>query len=168
MEVSGPNNRPACLDIKSSGGSSTDSDHLTQFNSEDLSMNDLKTCLNEVFDVEDTRSSTDELDPSHGTDYVVNVVKQCECEGLEKSRTCSSAYGKCLSKCATFPPLGGPRSSVDAIIGEKEKQEEEISAEVPDVNGPSKPSNKCYSRSLSLPVSFRYDLHAYYSFSFLF
>lgn len=163
MEVSGPINTSSCLDI--SGGSSTDSDHLTQDHTEGLSMNDLKTCLNVVFEAEDTESSTDELSPSPGKDYAVNFVKECECEGLEKIRTCS---GKCLSKCATFPPLGAPRSSVDAVIGEKEQQEEESGDVLPEVNGSSKPSNKCYSRSLSLPVSFQYNFQAFPSFSFLF
>ncbi|XP_057778947.1 uncharacterized protein LOC130997595 [Salvia miltiorrhiza] len=152
MEVFGPHNTSACLDIESSGCSSTDPDHQSQNNSKDLSMNDLKTCLTEFFDVEDSGSSTNELDLSPGKDYVVNVVKECECQGLEKSETGNSASEKCLSKCATFPPLCGPKPSVDAIIGEKEEQEEDISAEVSEANDINNPSNKCYSRSKSLPV----------------
>lgn len=158
MEVFGPHNTSACLDIESSSCSSTDQDYLTQYNSKDLSMNDLKTCLTEFFSVEDIRSSTNELNLSPGKDCVVNVVKECECQGLEKSQTGNSASEKCLSKCATFPPLCGPKSSVDAFIGEKEEQEEDISAEVPEENGICKPSDKCISRSKSLPVSFHYDL----------
>lgn len=150
MEVFGPHNTSACLDITSSGGSSTDPDHLTQYSSKDLSMNDLKTCLTEFFDVEDTESSTNQLNLFTGKDYVVNDVNECECQILEKDAKGKSASGKCLSKCTTFPPSCGSKSSVDSLNGEKEK--EEVSAEVSEVNGSIKSSDKCYSRSMSLPV----------------
>ncbi|XP_047977013.1 uncharacterized protein LOC125219161 isoform X1 [Salvia hispanica] len=147
MEVFGPHNTSSCLYIASSGCSSTDPDHLAQKNSKDLSMNDLKTCLTEFFSVEDIGSSTNELNLSPGKDYVVNVVKECECQGLERIHTDHSASEKCLSKCAS-----GPKPSVDAIIGEKEEQEGDIRAEVSEVNDFNNPSNKCYPQSKSLPL----------------
>ncbi|KAH6762438.1 hypothetical protein C2S52_019871 [Perilla frutescens var. hirtella] len=152
MEVFGPHNTSACLDINSSGGSSTDPDNLSQYNSKDLSMNDLKTCLTEFINGDDIESSTNQLNQSPGEENAVNVVKECDCQGQENNTTGSSASEKCLSKCATFPPLCGPKSSVDACISEKEKHKEDISAEVSEVNGSNMPSNKCYSRSKSLPV----------------
>ncbi|KAL1545919.1 hypothetical protein AAHA92_22589 [Salvia divinorum] len=112
-------------------------------------MNELKTCLTEFFNVEDIGSSTNELNPP-GKDYVVNEVTECECQGLERIHTDYSASEKCQG--ATFPPLCVPKPSVYAIIGEKEEQEGDISAEVSKVNDFNNPFNKCSSRSNSLPV----------------
>lgn len=146
MEVSGSHNTSACLDINSSRGSSIDPDHLTRFSSKDLSMNDLKTCLTEFLYVKDTGSSTNQLNLPTGKDYLINDVKECECQVLKNDAKDESAYEKCLSQCTTFPPCGS-KSSIDSLTGEMEK--EEVSAEVSEVN-------KSYSRSISLPVSFQY------------
>lgn len=164
MEVFGPHNTSTRLDINSSGGSWTDPDHLTQYSSKDLCMNDLKTCLTELFDVEDTQSSTNQLNLSARKDFIVNDVAKCEFQVMEKDAKCNSTSEKRLSKCSTFPPSSESKS-VDSSTGEKEKQDE-VSAQFLEVNGSSKPSDKCYSRSKSLPVSFQFYLLAYSFFSF--
>ncbi|KAK6140314.1 hypothetical protein DH2020_025951 [Rehmannia glutinosa] len=139
-------------DISSSGGSSTDPHNLIQNNSKDLSMTDLKTCLTELLSIEDTGISTSGFILSPGRNDTINVVRENECKDLEKSTSGYSASKKCFSKCATFPPLREPKSSGAVFMGEKEKHEKDITAEVSEGNGSTKHSSQCYSRSISLPV----------------
>lgn len=149
MEVVVPcNNTSVHLDISNSGGSGTDTHHLTQYNSKDLSMNDLRTCLNEILNIEAVGTSTNGLSMCTENSDTCNVVKEHERKGSHKNTTCNSTSEKCLSKYATFPPLHEPKSS-----GEREKHEEAVTSEVSEINGSTKPLNKCYSRSISLPVS---------------
>ncbi|KAL8480509.1 hypothetical protein ACS0TY_027156 [Phlomoides rotata] len=147
MEVVVTCNTSACLDISNSGGSATDTHHLSQYDSKDLSMNELQTCLTEILNIETIGTSTNGLSLSPEKNDIGNVVKEHEHKGSHKNTTCSSASEKCLSKCATFPPLHEPKSA-----GEREKHEETITAEVSEINGSTKPLNKCYSRSISLPA----------------
>ncbi|KAK6146939.1 hypothetical protein DH2020_017851 [Rehmannia glutinosa] len=147
MEVFFPCNTSHYPDISSSGGSSTDPHNLIQNNSKDLSMTDLKTCLTELLSIEDTGISTSGFILSPGKNDTVNAVRENECKDLEKSTSSGySASKKCFSKCATFPPLREPKSSVAVFMGEKEKHEKDITAE-----GSTKHSSQCYSRSISLP-----------------
>ncbi|KAK6140274.1 hypothetical protein DH2020_025970 [Rehmannia glutinosa] len=152
MEVFFPCNTSHYPDISSSGGSSTDPHNLIQNNSKDLSMTDLKTCLTEFLSIEDTGISTSGFILSPGKNDTVNVVRENECKDLEKSTSGYSASKKCFSKCATFPPLREPKSSGALFMGEKEKHEKDITAEVSEGNGSNKHSSQCYSRSISLPV----------------
>ncbi|KAI3474068.1 hypothetical protein Pfo_028856 [Paulownia fortunei] len=151
MEVFVPCNTSDRLHISSSGGSSTDPDNLIQYNSKDLSMNDLKTCLTEFLNIEDTGISTSGFYQSPGKNDIGNVVTEYECKDSVKSKSGNSPSEKCFSKCATFPPLRGPKSSGDVFISEK-GNEEDITAKVSEVNGSAKPFNQCYSRSISLPI----------------
>ncbi|KAL2250540.1 UNVERIFIED_CONTAM: hypothetical protein Sindi_2176300, partial [Sesamum indicum] len=150
MEVCVPCNTPACLDISSSG-SSQDPHNGIQYDSTDISVSDLKTCLTEFLNIEDIGISISGFNLSSGKNDIGIVVKENECNHLDKSKSGNSASEKCFSKCATFPTLCGPKSSGDVFLGGEGKQEEGLNDEVSEVNGSSQPVNQSYSRSMSLP-----------------
>ncbi|KAK4419104.1 hypothetical protein Salat_2323200 [Sesamum alatum] len=133
----------------SSSGSSPDPHNPIQYDSTDISVSDLKTCLTEFLNIEDIGISISGFNLSSGKNDVGIVVKEDECKHLDKSNSGNSSSEKCFSKCATFPPLCGPKSSGD---GGKGKQEEGLNDEVSEVNGSSQPLSQCYSRSMSLPT----------------
>lgn len=152
MEVCVPCNTSACLDIScTSCGSSTDPHNLIQ-DDKGLSMNDLEICLNEVLNIEDIKISTTGFNLSSGKNDT--VLSEHECTELCKNTAANSVLEKCFSKCATFPPRHEPEFPGDVFRSEKGKQKKDATAEVSGVNGPVKPANECYSRSISLPVSF--------------
>lgn len=151
MEVCVPCNTPACLDISSSG-SSQDPHNGIQYDSTDISVSDLKTCLTEFLNIEDIGISISGFNLSSGKNDIGIVVKENECNRLDKSKSGNSASEKCFSKCATFPTLCGPKSSGDVFLGGEGKQEEGLNDEVSEVNGSSQPVNQSYSRSMSLPT----------------
>ncbi|KAL6534260.1 hypothetical protein OROHE_013185 [Orobanche hederae] len=153
MEVFAPCKTSHCQSISSSRGSSaTNPRNIILSDSKDLSMTDLQTCLTELLNVEDVGISTSGFNLSPEKNDTGAVVKKFECKDLDKGH--ASGYSrseKCLSKCATFPPLHGPRCS-NVFIGEKGKHEEGITAENSEGDGSAKSLIPCYSRSTSLPV----------------
>ncbi|KAL6520981.1 hypothetical protein OROGR_017550 [Orobanche gracilis] len=152
MEVFSPCTISHCQSISSGHGSSaTNPRNIILNDSKDLSMTDLKTCLAELLNVEDVGISTSGFNPSPEKNDTGVVVKKFECKDLDKGHANGySPSEKCLSKCATFPPLHGPGCS-NVFIGEKGKHEEGITAENSEGDGSAKSLFPCYSRSTSLP-----------------
>lgn len=152
MEICVPGENSACLDISSSIGSSTDPHNPVSYSSAELCMNDLKTCLTEL--LENVEIPTGTLDPSPGRINTSIGVRECECRDLERI----AASDKCLSKRATFPPHNAPKSPEDLLSDETAKHKNVIVEDSAE-NGPTKPLNRCFPRSTSLPVStFHYNL----------
>ncbi|GER54354.1 BRI1-KD interacting protein [Striga asiatica] len=148
MEVSVPGNTSHYLD--SCCGSLTAYPHdLIHNDSENLSMSDLKTCLTELSNIEETRISTSGCHLSPEKNCIRNVGRESDCEDLSKSVFGSLSAGKCISKCATFPPVHEPKSTGDVTVGEKGKHVGDTTVEASDGNGSAKPA--CYARSTSLP-----------------
>ncbi|CAA0830500.1 Unknown protein [Striga hermonthica] len=149
MEVSVPGNTSHYLD--SSCGSLTAYPHdLIHNDSENLSMCDLKTCLAELSNIDETRISTSGCHLSPEKNCIRDVGRESDSEDLGKSVFGSLSAGKCLSKCASFPPVHEPKSTGDVTVGEKGKHEGDTTVEASDGNCSAKPA--CYARSTSLPV----------------
>ncbi|CAA0836424.1 Unknown protein [Striga hermonthica] len=152
MEVSVPGNTSLSLD-SSCGSLTADPHNLIQNDSEDLSsMSDLKTCLTELLNIDENGISTSGSHLSFDKNCTGNAVRDCDCKDLGQNVCGGRANGKCLSKCATFPPVHEPKSSGDVIVGEKGKHVQDTTIEVSEGNGSAKPANPCYARSTSLPV----------------
>ncbi|KAL6507976.1 hypothetical protein OROGR_024171 [Orobanche gracilis] len=154
MEVFAPCGTSNCPSISNSRGSSaTNPRNIFLNDSKDLCMTDLKTCLTELLNVEDAGISTTGFNLSPEKNDTGVVVKNFERKNLDKGHTSGySPSDKCLSKCATFPPLHGPKFSKNVFIGEKGKHEEGITAENSEGDVSTKSLIPCYSRSTSLPV----------------
>ncbi|GFP98354.1 hypothetical protein PHJA_001979300 [Phtheirospermum japonicum] len=142
MEVFIPSKTSHCPETSISGGSSATDPHNLIQNKENLSMTDLKTCLTELMNVEQTRISTGGFNLAPEKNDISTEVRESECKDSEK----------CLSKSATFPPPRVPKLSGEVFAGEKGKPEEDVTYEVSDGNGLAKTFDRCYSRSTSLPV----------------
>ncbi|KAL3628602.1 hypothetical protein CASFOL_027648 [Castilleja foliolosa] len=138
MEVFNPSKTSHCPETSNiSGSSATDPHNLIQ-NKEDLSMTDLKTCLTELMNVEETGTSTGGFNLAPEKNDTSTEVRESGCEDSEK----------CLSKSATFPPRS-PKVSGDVFVGEKGNDEEDVIYEVSEGSGLA--VTRCYSRSTSLP-----------------
>ncbi|KAI3447666.1 hypothetical protein Pfo_004331 [Paulownia fortunei] len=149
MEVCVPCDTPACQDISSNSGSSTDPSNSTNYGSGDLSMNDLKICLTEFVSVEDIEISTSGFNLSLGNNNNCNVVREDECKDSDKRNSSNSTSEKCFGNHVAFLALGERKSSVDGLLdGEKGLEDYKTSQ----VNETAKSVDQCYSRSISLPT----------------
>ncbi|XP_051130374.1 uncharacterized protein LOC127250932 [Andrographis paniculata] len=140
MEVAVPCDKSAArqLSISSSVGTSVELRNPIKCSSSDLSMNDLNSCFIKCLSIEDPKNASGK-----------NGVKEHECANIDEISSRNSSSEKCLCKCVTFPLHHGPKSSESVFLGEEEKRDEHISAEV---NGFTKPSDQHFPRSKSLPV----------------
>ncbi|CAI9780134.1 unnamed protein product [Fraxinus pennsylvanica] len=119
----------------------------------DLSMSDLKTCLTEFLNIEDVAISSCGFTPTPQKNVIGNVVRIDEHTDPDVRELSNLASDNCLSKCATFPPLGGHKSSTVELVVGKEKQGDDIASKVSFPNGYAKSVNQSCSRSISLPTS---------------
>lgn len=140
MEVCVPCSESSCRDSSSRGGSLRNPQNAGFDNTTDISVSDLKACLNKIL-VEDGV----DLNFFGDNEIVENKIKA-------KDKASNSASKLCLQKCVTFPLIREPKATVDGFFM-KEKQEEGVIEAVSEVNASASCINQSCSRSISLPTA---------------
>ncbi|KAL3839565.1 hypothetical protein ACJIZ3_024156 [Penstemon smallii] len=152
MEVCVPFNTSSGQDSSSNSGSPTDPLNQALYSSKELSGDDLGTCLTQHLNIEDSEISTRGCNLSPKKNDMVSVVREDGHKYSDQSKFSNSASEKCFSKCASFPPLDEPKSSVNGSLRGKKKQKKDKAAEASEVIDNAKYINQCYSGSVSLPT----------------
>lgn len=146
MEVCLHSNIPLCHNISGNSGSSSDLNNPIENLSRGLLMNDLKICFTESLFIEDFGIPSIDLNPSPQS----NVVREYESKDLNKRKP-GNSVSETFGNYIEYPALGEHESSVDGLLGGENWHEDHKASKI---NDSPKSVDKCFSRRMSLHVSF--------------